>query len=131
MTTVRALVNCDRSARGSSAFHRRLFQGFMATASVALLLLALGGFSFAGPVTISSQMGNSPAIEIDAGLRSILEVNQAIKSFENRQFGECIELLGRARKTHPELPPCHALFAKLAFLSGQRALIRPARTGGG
>ena len=55
------------------------------------------------------------------------EVEQAIKSFEKREFDACLKQLVEARSRRiPSLPPPHALFAKLAFLSNQGALIRPA-----
>ena len=70
--------------------------------------------------------GPTPAVELDDLSRSIFEVKEAIKSFEKRDFDACLKQLAQARKAHPELAPPHALFAKLAFLSNQGPLIRPA-----
>ena len=80
---------------------------------------------WAGPGRITAS-GPTQAVELDAASRSILEVEQAIKSFEKREFEVSLKQLAEARKAHPELPPPHALFAKLAFLSNQGTLIRPA-----
>ena len=83
----------------------------------------------AGPVTSigsSGQSGPTQAVELDQTARSIVEVELAIKNFEQRDFDQCIQRLAKARSTHPELPPPGALFAKLAFLGNEGALIRPA-----
>jgi tetratricopeptide (TPR) repeat protein len=84
--------------------------------------------AWAGPVTAGSLQLSGPtqAVELGDAARSIAEVEQAIKCFEKREFDRCIEQLAQARKAHPELAPAQALFAKLAFLSNQGALIRPA-----
>jgi tetratricopeptide (TPR) repeat protein len=74
----------------------------------------------------SSSSGRAEAIELDSTSRSLLEVKEAIKRFEKRDFDACLAQLAKARKSHPELPPADALFAKLAFLSNQGPLIRPA-----
>ena len=81
----------------------------------------------------SRDSGRLPSVGADPGRRTgqrgprgIAEVGQAIKSFEKHDFGRCIEQLTRAHRGHPELPPPHALFAKLAFTSKQGSLIRPA-----
>ena len=65
-------------------------------------------------------------MELDPATRAMVGVELAIHSFEKRDFEGCIRQLTKARESHPELPPAHALFAKLAFLSNQGALIRPA-----
>ncbi len=57
------------------------------------------------------------AVELDNASRGIAEVEKAIKSFEKRDFERCAEQLTRAHDGHPELPPPHAFFAKLAVLS--------------
>ena len=88
------------------------------------IALAAAASARAGSVTLSAPAG--PAVELDAATRSILEVKEAIRSFEKRDFDACLKQLAQARKAHPELPPPHALFAKLAFLANQGALIRPA-----
>ncbi len=56
----------------------------------------------------------------------VAEVEQAVQSFQKRDFDACLRQLGKAVKEHPELPPPHALFAKLASLGNQGGLIRPA-----
>jgi tetratricopeptide (TPR) repeat protein len=89
------------------------------------IALAAATSVLAGSVTLNG-LGPGPAVEIDEASRSILDVKQAIKSFEKRDFDVCLAQLTLARKAHPELPPPHALFAKLAFLSNQGPLIRPA-----
>ncbi len=89
------------------------------------IALAAATSARAGSVTLTAS-GPRPAIELDDASRSIGEVKEAIKSFEKRDFDACLKQLAQARKAHPELPPPHALFAKLAFLSNQGALIRPA-----
>jgi len=95
--------------------------------SLVAIGIALAGATSvrAGPVTLTGS-GSGPIVEIDDASRSIFEVKEAIKSFEKRDFDACLKQLAQARKAHPELPPPHALFAKLAFLSNQGALIRPA-----
>jgi predicted Zn-dependent protease len=66
------------------------------------------------------------AVELETAARSLEQVKQAVKRFEKRDFDGCMALLGEARKAHPELAPADTLFAKLAFLSNQGPLIRPA-----
>ena len=75
---------------------------------------------------MSGQTGPTQAVELDQASRGIAEVELAIKSFEKREFDLCIQQLTKARAAHPELAPPQALFAKLAFLGNQGALIRPA-----
>ena len=87
------------------------------------ILLAGTWTACAGPVTLTA---SGPAVERDDASMRILEVKEAIKSFEKRDFDACLKQLAQARKAHPELVPPHALFAKLAFLSNQGLLIRPA-----
>jgi len=94
--------------------------------SVAIAVVLAGiTAAWAGPVTLTGS-GSGPTVELDDASRSILEVNEAIKSFQKNDFAACLEQLAQARKAHPELAPPHALFAKLAFLANQGALIRPA-----
>ena len=59
----------------------------------------------------------------------VAEVEQAVQSFQKRDFDACLRQLGEAVKEHPELPPPHALFAKLASLGNQGGLIRPRWSG--
>jgi predicted Zn-dependent protease len=72
--------------------------------------------------------GVSPGFgaEVDELSKSIVEVNEAIKSFQKRDLDTCLQQLAKAVKAHPELPPAHALLAKLALMSNQIALVRPA-----
>jgi tetratricopeptide (TPR) repeat protein len=96
-------------------------------------LLAIGlvatavGWARAGSVTASSGV-DQPTGAADLGdlPRSVAEVDQAVKSFQKREFDACLQQLGKAVKAHPELPPPHALLAKLAFLANQVEMIRPA-----
>jgi tetratricopeptide (TPR) repeat protein len=67
-----------------------------------------------------------PAVEVDAKAKSIPEVDEAIKSFEKRDFEGSLRLLEKAKKAHPELPPPPLLLAQLAFVGNQPGLIRPA-----
>ncbi|MGO8899805.1 MAG: tetratricopeptide repeat protein [Isosphaeraceae bacterium] len=96
-------------------------------AAVAIALAA--AFSArAGTITLLPSNGVSPlfAAEVDELSKSIVEVNEAIKSFQKRDLDTCLQQLAKAVKAHPELPPAHALLAKLAFMSNQIALVRPA-----
>jgi tetratricopeptide (TPR) repeat protein len=91
--------------------------------------VALAGTNsaWAGPVGVTGPGLQQPTSAADLGdaARSIADVEQAVKSFEKRDFDACLQQLVKAVKAHPELPPPHALFAKLAFLSNQGAMIRP------
>jgi len=111
--------------RAPTCVRRRVMSGQLARLMAIGIALAGAASASAGPVTITAS-GPTPAVELDDASRSILEVKEAIKSFEKRDFDACLKQLAQARKAHPELPPPHALFAKLAFLSNQGALIRPA-----
>ena len=77
-------------------------------------------------IDLSSHSGPTQGVELDPSSRAIADVELAIKSFEKHDFERCIQQLVKARAAHPELPPPHALFAKLSFLANQGALIRPA-----
>jgi tetratricopeptide (TPR) repeat protein len=85
------------------------------------------GWAHAGSVTVSSG-ADQPTRAADLGdlPRSVAEVDQALKSFQKREFDASLQYLGKAVKAHPELPPPHALLAKLAFLANQVGMIRPA-----
>jgi len=65
-------------------------------------------------------------VDVDELSKSVVEVNEAIKSFQKRDLDTCLQQLAKAVKAHPDLPPAHALLAKLAILSNQIALVRPA-----
>src|SRR6516164_6884493 len=88
------------------------------------IAVALSGFCHAqgGQLTVTSIDQNS-AVQMDELSKSYVEVRQAIKSFEKRDLETCLQQLSNAVKSHPELPPAHALLAKLAFLNNQPALI--------
>jgi tetratricopeptide (TPR) repeat protein len=91
--------------------------------------LALAGVppTWAGSVPLATPGLSQPTSAADLGdAKTLADVEQAIKSFEKRDFDACLQQIGKAVKAHPELPPPHALFAKLAFLGNQGALIRPA-----
>jgi tetratricopeptide (TPR) repeat protein len=110
---------------------RRLavFAKFTLVGSIAIVLTVLGsGPLFAGDITLTFSRPPLPAeaIEFDAASRGVLEIGKAIKSFQKNDFEACIAQLTKARTAHPELPPPQALFARLAFLTNQGALIRPA-----
>jgi tetratricopeptide (TPR) repeat protein len=96
-------------------------------AAVVIALAATLG-ARAGSISIGSSSGPSPAMaaEVDALAKSIVEVKEAVTSFQKRDFDHCLQQLAKAVKAHPELPPAHALFAKLAMLSNESALARPA-----
>jgi len=66
------------------------------------------------------------AVDVDELSKSVVEVNEAIKSFQKRDLDTCLQQLAKAVKAHPDLPPAHALLAKLALMSNQIALVRPA-----
>lgn len=91
------------------------------------VVLPAASSAAAGPLGFTFPTGEQPTSAADLGdsARSIADVAQAIKSFEKRDFDGCLQQLGKAVKAHPELPPAHALFAKLAFLNNQGAMIRP------
>ncbi|HKM53887.1 MAG TPA: tetratricopeptide repeat protein [Isosphaeraceae bacterium] len=96
---------------------------------VAVAIALAAAFSArAGTITLLPSNGVSPlfAAEVDELSKSIVEVNEAIKSFQKRDLDTCLQQLTKAVKAHPELPPAHALLAKLALLSNQIALVRPA-----
>jgi Tfp pilus assembly protein PilF len=77
---------------------------------------------------LGSAMSSEPAeaIALDSASRTLTDVKEAVKRFEAHDFDACLAQFAKARKLHPELPPAEALFAKLAFLSNQGQLIRPA-----
>jgi tetratricopeptide (TPR) repeat protein len=56
----------------------------------------------------------------------VVELDRAAESFKRGELDACLQQLGRAVETQPELPPAHALLAKLAFQYNQASLIRPA-----
>ena len=101
--TAKALILSERRIRHSSQ-----------TASFDAVALPLNG--------VSPGFG----AEVDELSKSIVEVNEAIKSFQKRDLDTCLQQLAKAVKAHPELPPAHALLAKLALMSNQIALVRPA-----
>ena len=101
---------------------------FMLRSSIAILLTAALATARAGPLTLGSAQLLTPTqgVELDAASQTYADIRQAINSFEKRDFDQCIQQLSRAHKAHPELPPPHALLAKLAFMNNRINLIRPA-----
>ena len=99
----------------------------MFCAAVAITLAAASAAQ-AGTIPQWPSNGVSPGFgaEVDELSKSIVEVNEAIKSFQKRDLDTCLQQLTKAVKAHPELPPAHALLAKLALMSNQIALVRPA-----
>ena len=92
---------------------------------VALLVVSLP--TRGGSLVVAQEQNSSlSALAMDELPSSVDSVSQAVKSFEKRDFDGCLKLLTSAVKAHPELPPAHALFAKLGFMSNQIGLVRPA-----
>lgn len=89
-----------------------------ASAGTSALARPVSGPSSPGQPTEAADLGDLP--------RTVPEVGQAIKSFEKRDIDACLKQLAAAVQAHPELPPPHALLAKVATLKGQPALVRPA-----
>jgi tetratricopeptide (TPR) repeat protein len=102
---------------------RRTLVGLLAIGIVAVAMDRAG----AGPVTVSTGVAQ-PTTAADLGdlPKTVAEVGEAVKSFEKRDIDACLRQLGKAVKAHPELPPPHALLAKLAFLTNQTGMIRTA-----
>src|SRR5271157_618348 len=92
------------------------------------ITLAAAVSARAGTIPQLPSNGVSPpfAAEVDELSKSVVEVNEAIKSFQKRDLDTCLQQLAKAVKAHPELPPAHALLAELALMSNQIALVRPA-----
>ncbi len=90
--------------------------------------LAAASLTRADLMTQLPSNGGTPtfAAEVDELPKGDVEVNEAIKSFQKRDFDTCLQQLAKAVKAHPDLPPAHALLAKLARMSNQIALVRPA-----
>jgi tetratricopeptide (TPR) repeat protein len=112
---------------GSGPRRSQLARGLSLCAAFAAILLAARPIQ-AGGLVLGAANSQTPAeaVELDSATRGMLEVKGAVKSFEKHDFDACIAQLTTARKAHPELAPADALFAKLAFLSNQAPLIRPA-----
>ena len=79
----------------------------------------------AGSIPVSAEWLEKGGPATDSA-RELGELDQATRSFQARDFDTCLKQLGQMVKAHPELPPPHALFAKLAFQNNQAALLRPA-----
>ena len=113
------------SGRGETSFGGRWLGQMQAL--IAGLAFVWGSSASSGPIIPGSSSPAQPTSAADLGsAKSIPDIELAIKSFEKRDFKACIETLRKAVKAHPELPPPHALFAKLALLSNQGALVHPA-----
>jgi tetratricopeptide (TPR) repeat protein len=66
------------------------------------------------------------AVEEEETAAGMGDLDQAARDFQRGEFEACLKQLGQAVRGHPELPPAHALFAKLAIEGKQTRLIRPA-----
>ena len=86
----------------------------------------------AGTITQLPPNGvSSPfAAEVDELSKSVVEVNEAIKSFQKRDFDACLEQLAKAVKAHPELPPA-ARLVRQAGVPEQSDRTGPSRPGAG
>ena len=102
--------------------------GCLTSWAAVAIALATASPARAGTIPLLPSNGVSPpfAADVDELSKSVVEVNEAIKSFQKRDLDTCLQQLTKAVKAHPELPPAHALLAKLALLSNQIALVRPA-----
>src|SRR5271157_946737 len=102
--------------------------GSLTSWAAVAIALATASPARAGTIPLVPSNGVSPpfAADVDELSKSIVEVNEAIKSFQKQDLDTCLQQLAKAVKAHPELPPAHALLAKLALLSNQIALVRPA-----
>jgi tetratricopeptide (TPR) repeat protein len=100
----------------------RLLTGFLMIGIVATAGTRAGSVT----PTASGLVQPTGVAELGDLPRTVAEIELAVKSFEKRDFDACLQQLAKAVKLHPELPPPHALFAKLAFLGNQTGLIRPA-----
>ncbi|MGA7501284.1 MAG: tetratricopeptide repeat protein, partial [Isosphaeraceae bacterium] len=102
--------------------------GCLTSWAAVAVALATASPARAGTIPLVPSNGVSPpfAAEVDELSKSVVEVNEAIKSFQKRDLDTCLEQLAKAVKAHPELPPAHALLAELALMSNQIALVRPA-----
>ena len=100
-------------------------------ARCALFVAALMGTTSsvrAGSILLTAEWlekSGSAAGEGDAS-RGLGDLESAARSFERGDFEACLKQFGQVVKAHPELPPPHLLFAKLAFQNHQAALIHPA-----
>jgi tetratricopeptide (TPR) repeat protein len=102
--------------------------GCLTSWAAVAIALATASPARAGTIPLVPSNGVSPpfAADVDELSKSVVEVNEAIKSFQKRDLDTCLEQLAKAVKAHPELPPAHALLAELALMSNQIALVRPA-----
>lgn len=118
------------SARRSHgpAFAARSAGTIVMAAIPAIGLVAIVTTAGAGSVPASSTAPVPPTAAAELGdlPRTVVEVQEAVHRFQRRDYDACVRQLAAAVKSHPELPPPHALFAKLAFLGNQGGLVRPA-----
>jgi tetratricopeptide (TPR) repeat protein len=113
---------------GATTSHFGSASGSVGAACLALgVVLAAATRIQARPITVGAAALSLPTSAAELrDIRAIAEVEQAVKSFERREFDACLQQLGMAVKAHPELAPPGALFAKLAFVGDQPALARSA-----
>ena len=50
------------------------------------------------------------------------DVDEAITRYRNRDYEGALQLLARAKQSHPELPPAEVMLAKLHFSAKQTAV---------
>jgi tetratricopeptide (TPR) repeat protein len=91
-------------------------------ALVALTVLAGVGATRAGPIKITDL--DLPADK--ARDSKVEELDQAVQSFEKRDYERCLKLLAAAGKKLPDLFPPRVILAKLHLLSNQTAEARAA-----
>jgi tetratricopeptide (TPR) repeat protein len=103
-------------------------RGWLRTWGAVVIALGTTSWAQAGSITIASRSDPAPAMaaDVDSLAKSIADVHRAVRSFQKRDFDNCLEQLNRATLAHPELPPAQAMFAKLALLYKEPALVRPA-----
>jgi Tfp pilus assembly protein PilF len=115
----------DRAWIGPLWLRRRVS---WASCVAALAILASAPTARAGSIVLTAEWletwgSASPADAVSPGIN---QLDQAAGSFERGDLEACLKQLGQAVRAHPELPPAHALFARLAFQKNQASLIRPA-----
>ncbi|HZW31791.1 MAG TPA: tetratricopeptide repeat protein [Isosphaeraceae bacterium] len=115
----------DRGAIGRGRSRR-----FGSWACGVAVVIALAGAPAirAGSILLTPEWLEKSGSTTEAGdtSRGLVELDQATRSFQGGDFDACLRQLGAAVQAHPELPPAHALFARLAIESDHASLIRPA-----
>ena len=95
---------------------------------MALAVLHVLSSASAGPTTLAlpSETGPTQAVELDQASRGLADVQSRSRVSRSATLSCASSSSPRPGQRHPDLLPPHALFAKLAFLGNQGALIRPA-----